>query len=306
MSVYGNIVTENSKTSDDIFNEMNMIYLEMKNMNNFCSELIDESADEILNEFNLGVLVKKFIKNSKFLQNLKKKNDEYQAQLKKEYEKTHPNKYKPEGKPIKIAPGLYEFNGFLIKSLKFYKESNKILDSIDKELKSILSNSNNIDIDKLKNIEAKIKDIDLSKIDTDPKRLGDENIPTVLEPNGTTEDLEREQNLRDVQRILIREVQPICIDCLKEQKKSIEISTSINETILSFLQSVKDIDGETNECIKQILDISKNQLEYTNKSSYTSRFVQFAWGQACKLKSIIGETEKDLAAYFLYDLGREK
>lgn len=151
--------------------------------------------------------------------------------------------------------------------LIIYQESNKVLNSVDKELKSILSNPDNINIDKLKDIKDKMNNIDLSKIDELLKKKSKES----------KNHKEKLSSKLFNQTSKIKNLQKNSYNCMKEQKDFISTFVSINNTLLSFVESIdkeKQKDKEIDEYVKEIIQISKIQSKYMSKYNYSIKITE--------------------------------
>lgn len=261
MSIYGN---KFNNSINDLYNDYKSLCIEMKSINEFV-DILNESNDNILYEFDLSIFKKKLSKNDSLLTKMKRKLKEIKL-----IPSTSLNKFlTPEDKEkhgVKDLGPLYNYNDAIKKATKFYKEYNNELKSIERELNQALSRS---DINKIKDIRKKIEKVDVRYIDTDPKKMGKTEFELILPDGGTNYDLEKQYNLTSILTKLVADVNPLIVDAIKEVQNTLDICLRMNNTLHKYfdkLDKTSDND-ELKDLIGDLGAITNEFYRYTHHSA---------------------------------------
>ena len=262
MSVYGNKIC--NKSINELYADYKALCIEMKSINEFV-DILNESNDSILYEFDLSIFKKKLSKNDSLLSKMKKKLKEIRL-----VSSTSLNKFlTPDDREklgvIDLGP-LYNYNDAIKKATKFYKEYNNELKSIERELNQALSRS---DINKIKEIRKKIEKVDVRYIDTDPKKMGKTEFELILPDGGTNRDLEEHYNLTSILTKLVADVNPLIVNAIKEVQITLDICLRMNNTLHKYfdkLDKTSDND-ELKDLIGELGSITNEFYRYTHHSA---------------------------------------
>ena len=263
MSVYGNKLI-NDKSINELYADYKALCIEMKSINEFV-DILNESNDNILYEFDLSIFKKKLSKNDSLLSKMKKKLKEIKL-----VSSTSLNKFlTPEDREkygvIDLGP-LYNYNDAIKKATKFYKEYNNELKSIERELNQALSRS---DINKIKDIRKKMEKVDVRYIDVDPKKMGKTKFELILPDGGTNYDLQNHYNLTSILTKLVSDVNPIIKDALKEVQNTLDICLRMNNTLHKYYDKI-DKTSNNDELKNLIGDLGAITNEFYRYTSHSA------------------------------------
>lgn len=261
MSVYGN---KFSNSINDLYNDYKSLCIEMKSINEFV-DILNESNDNVLYEFDLSIFKKKLSKNDSLLSKMKRKLKEIKLIPSRSLNKFLTPKDSKKLGVIELGP-LYNYNDAIKKGTKFYKEYNNELKSIERELNQALSRS---DINKIKEIRKKIEKVDVRYIDTDPKKMGKTKFELILPDGGTNHDLEMHYDLTSILTKLVVDVNPLIVDAIKEVRNTLDICLRMNNTLHKYFDKLNKTsdNNELKNLIGDLGAITNEFYRYTHHSA---------------------------------------